>query len=519
MTALATHPQGRGFWPLAATVLLGGFALRLARLQGMALFIDEASHVVRAHQVLAGDLFAGLEVQKWLYPLALAGFRPLGPEGPWIARVLSVLMATITAAAAIGLTRWLGRRIAVRANAAALTAGLIYAVLPLAVFHERQALVDPMMAALLAVTLLVSAHFAARPRAWQAPILAALLLAAYLTKALALPWFSVPAAAALLLAPDARRRRAGLMVGIAAALLALAGVFAVLEIAEISGTRVRINHAASLSNILIFSLGEPESRALLLQNARDLLAPLLPYVGAAVLALGGIGLALAAVGRAWREVLVVAWPAIGLAAALVVLHPLIGLKHLPPRYLLASAMPLAVLAALALHLILGTLRGPAPAAASLLWAAVIASVAGPALRFDLRLIRDPIHADYTEIDRRQYLHYYENDWDTNLITALLGQAWEQNGEATPVHGVGRFVNNDRVNASLGPRVATYNTLPANDARRHTLIDGWLAAGEPVYAFGDAEDLAPLVTEDAAVLVPLGSERDLEWFRVEEVPGG
>lgn len=519
MTALATHPQGRGFWQAAVTVLLGGFALRIARLDSMALFIDEASHIVRAHQMLAGDVFAGLEVQKWLYPLVLAGFRPTGPEGPWLARALSVLAATVTIASTIGLARLLGRRIAVRPNAAALTAGLIYAVLPLAVFHERQALVDPLMSAFLALTLLTSAYFAVRPRAWQIPVLAGLLIAAYLTKALALPWLSVPIVAALLLAPDAQRRRSGLAISLAATLLALIGILSVLEIAEFSGTGVRANHAMSLSNILIFSLGKPESREFLVQNAVDLLAPLLPYIGAAILALAAGGLALAALGRGRREVLYVVWAAIALSAALVVLHPLIGLRHLPPRYLLPSMMPLAVLAALTLHLILSTLRRPAPAAASLLWVAVLASIAGPALRFDLRLISDPFHASYTEIDRRQYLHYYEDDWDTNLITELLMQAWDENGADTPVHGVGRFVNNDRINASLGPRIGTYDTLPQDDDKRHAMLDAWLAAGEPVYAFGDADDLAPLTESDAATLVPLGSERDLEWFRIVEVPGG
>jgi hypothetical protein len=101
--------SGRFFF-LAVLIVLLALTLRTTSLARTPLFIDEALHIDRAHSTLEGNIFAGLSVNKWLYPFVLGlVFRPTGPEGPWLARALSALLAAITVSVGIALGRALFR--------------------------------------------------------------------------------------------------------------------------------------------------------------------------------------------------------------------------------------------------------------------------------------------------------------------------------------------------------------------------------------------------------------------------
>lgn len=144
MVPLISPPRLRSLLPFttaAVGILLGAWLLRLLNLLSMPLFGDEALHILRAHRIAAGDLFEGIERGKWLYTAILATFRPLGSEGSFIARWLSALCGVVTTAACVGLARRFGPSVG------GLLSGAIYALLPMAVFVERQALVDPMLTA------------------------------------------------------------------------------------------------------------------------------------------------------------------------------------------------------------------------------------------------------------------------------------------------------------------------------------------------------------------------------------
>ncbi len=137
---------------LSLNLLLVGLTLwlRLIYPQSLPVFGDEGINIFWA-QEFAQHHDTGYPVLmdgRFLFGVLLAGVGIYGPGPLRLGRTLVAVISTIGCAAAIGL----GRRVGPRPVGA--LAGLLYAVLPYTLFHERQALTDPVMACVGALTVL-----------------------------------------------------------------------------------------------------------------------------------------------------------------------------------------------------------------------------------------------------------------------------------------------------------------------------------------------------------------------------
>jgi predicted membrane-bound mannosyltransferase len=254
-------------------IILLAMVIRTMALRGMPLFSDEGHHITRAQAIAMGEIFAGFEHNKWLYTAVLALFQPLGPEGVWIGRFLSAMYGVVSTAGCIALGTTLGSR------RAGLLAGLLYAAVPMAVFHERQALVDPQLTAFATFSILLSLHLARRPRVWVGGLLFLTLAIAYLTKATGLAFFVLPFAAILLWSPS-------LLDGLKSALIAGVADFAayrvrdqIVNLALRSHFNILSSHQVVLEDSSLTDLLTPELGAKVLSDLGTYWVMLLKYVG------------------------------------------------------------------------------------------------------------------------------------------------------------------------------------------------------------------------------------------------
>ncbi len=181
--------QPRSVLPPLSILLLAGW-LRFRNMMNFDTFGDEYLHVYRAQRIAMGDTFNGLEQNKWFYTLTLALFNPRGQESIFLGSVLSILASLITVAAVIVLGRVLINR------SVGWLSGLLYAVLPLAVLHERIALVDSFLAMFCTLSVLLIVRIAKQPRPAYIILVALTLTAGYLTKVPGIAYFAVPFIAA-----------------------------------------------------------------------------------------------------------------------------------------------------------------------------------------------------------------------------------------------------------------------------------------------------------------------------------
>ncbi|HMM26903.1 MAG TPA: hypothetical protein PKD46_01315 [Aggregatilineaceae bacterium] len=161
---------------LAVMLLLLMAAVRLHNLTLQEPFIDEGAHVQRARAVWSFDENPGRFANGKLLLYYWLGVFELPPvDALWIARAAIALTSLLTGATVYALARMTGGPGAGRLALA------VYAALPLAFFHERMALADPLAALFMALTAWRSVALARRPTALRA--LAAGLLAAATTLA------------------------------------------------------------------------------------------------------------------------------------------------------------------------------------------------------------------------------------------------------------------------------------------------------------------------------------------------
>ncbi len=508
--------RSEAFYALAIAILLAAFALRLVALTSLPLSVDEDSHIIRAYEVMGGNLYIGFQQQKWLYTVALALFQPSGPESVWLGRVLSILCGGFSAATVITLARLLARRaIGERAGArAGLAAGLIYAVLPMAVFHERQALVDPLMVAFAMFSVLLAMRLARRPRFVTGLLLALALSGAVLTKASALPFLVFPALAALLLA----RRRAlpgALALSVVAAVAAWLAYQEVADQARQAGIVPRGTHRPHLNNLVTGASTPAQALATFQSNLADIAEGLLIYVGPATLALAALALLWLLWGRARRETLFVAASTALFAATLALSKQVTGHGYLPPRYMLPSTLPIVALAGCALAALPTALARLGKAAAPTAGAALLAVILVPALRFDVALIRDPLHVALSPIDERQYRENFDHENLRAAVDRLLA-IWEAQGQQR-IRVMGNGPYTGTVYAYLGMRVADVEDLSSEMVEPQPLLARWLASGDPVFLL-DYADLSALDALEGAEYESLDSYHTWELLRVTGAHG-
>src|SRR5262245_51624977 len=133
-------PPRPGFLFLGALLIALALWVRLAALYSLPVFVDEANHLLWAQRFSVGNtVYPPFMDGKLLMGVLVALFRPLGPGPLWVARAAVGLISVVNVAACVRGGVLLGSR------RAGLLAGLLYALMPYTVFHERQLLADPLM--------------------------------------------------------------------------------------------------------------------------------------------------------------------------------------------------------------------------------------------------------------------------------------------------------------------------------------------------------------------------------------
>lgn len=462
-------------------IILLAFLLRLAAIDNAPLFGDEVAHLVRAHRIIQGELFAGLRHQKWLFSFVLAAFRPMGIEGMWIARTQSALSSTVTTAATIGLGslvthQWAGQRIAHRIG---LLAGLLYAVMPLAVFHERQALVDSMLVMFTTVAAVLTVVYCKRPRNWLVGIIALTLAVAYLTKATAILTFTVPILAPLLLNNDPQQARRGMIVGGVAISLGLGLALLVNQVGVWTGIEIMQHHTPAAQNIALLYPFQSETWRTLHSNVSDVMVTLIGYIGFVPLAMILLVEIWLVAREASRSVLFLLIPSAVVVFVLIAARPVMSIQIVPPRYLLI-ALPFAVcLISLSTHILIRRLDVQQPAAKRVFWLVLVGQMTLPGLWFGAMAIHDPASIPLVDPDIEQYDWLYERD-GTYPMAKALRKAWAESG-AERIYVMGPGLYEMAIQAYLGPDTVTFASINQEDTRRAVLIN-WLSIGGPTFLF-------------------------------------
>jgi len=459
------------YWLSVVLILLVAFWLRVHNLVGyMPIWGDESFHIGRAYEVMLGNPFAGLQINKWLFGVLLAAFQPGGFSALFIARLLSVLFGVATAAGVLSIGRKLyGTRVG-------LIAALVYAVLPMATWHERQAIFDPMMAALGTAAMVVSIVLAHKPK-WTTTVLLGIILAlTFLTKLLGFPFLVMPLVAGLLLASHADRKQALIHAGAA---LAIAGViiFATYQLAFASGLEIGSQFQPTLENTAISSPGASLIEVIireLTQYWHIVLYYLLVLVPL---------LALLTIGRSaitrdnWQAVAFLVVPAFLFAAVPILAEKPTNDGRLPPRYLLFCAGSMIILASAFIDYLWSQKTAWAKWAA----AAGIGLVVLPSLVFNFRLqaniekawlvpgdtevyLKSGVYPGHVGRDRAAHIiiDLSQPDYMPYIVTAYSSELW----------------------ALIGPSEAA-GVLPYQELTYHRVAYDLVQAGHPVYILDSA----------------------------------
>ncbi len=424
----------RQWWLAVIAVLLVGFIIRILNLMSLPIFLDEFSHVDRARQIVNGaSPFIGITQNKWLYVWVLSWFDPRGAQGYWIGRYLSALCGVLSIASTIAIGRMLDK------HRTGVIAGLLYAVLPLAAFHERQALVDPLMSAAAAFSMVVIIrHVMYRPRWWESMGWLALGLSiARLTKPSMLPFLLLPGVALALFEwwPESARTirevfaqlrqnwvqvmgSLGMWAGAVAITFGLSSL--VYTLAARDGISTWGNHTVSVGNSILSLPGET-LRQVLADHIQAFASIHILYIGWPVIVFVAAALLWAVVTKTrWRAVLFLFIPAFVFSGVPLLAVPPTLTGEIASRYLLLNVSAIALLAALGLQMTWSW----AGSRSALIrqWGIPIALIAliAPALWFDSLLIVSPQAATYTAYDRRVYFTDFRHT-DYEAVVDLINQ--------------------------------------------------------------------------------------------------
>jgi 4-amino-4-deoxy-L-arabinose transferase-like glycosyltransferase len=134
-------------WLIMPIILMLAFALRLSNLELLPIFYDEAVYLEwarKTHDRL--DLSIALNEVSTFQVWLIALFYGVSPSALWVGRFVSAMAGVLTAALcyAIAWQLYANKRVAQ-------LAALLYAVVPYAVFHDRLAQNDGILALFLAL--------------------------------------------------------------------------------------------------------------------------------------------------------------------------------------------------------------------------------------------------------------------------------------------------------------------------------------------------------------------------------
>lgn len=381
------RPQAAGklaFLSASTIILCLALWVRVAHLYSLPVFVDEANHLVWAQRFSVNDTVYPLFMDgKFLMGVLVSLFRPLGPGPLWIARAAIALTSIPAAASCIAAGSLIGLR------RAGLLAGLLYALLPQAVFHERQLLADPLMAAFGSLALVFTLQLSKKNR-WRGTIpLAASLAAAFLTKFFGGLYVAFPLLAAIML-PGWRgkvwRQVAAIGLAVVIAALFVGAFYSRLgyDDQKLAGQQIGFVGCPPL-----VCRGDLAAQTDNLQRAfRTLLDLVQPYFGWPIILLACLAWPLST-GRQRKQIGWLAPGASGMLAAFVAIA-----RDIPPRYIAFMAAPVVVLGAHGLV----TAAGRSRSVAYLFVIACLWPMSNTAA-----IVFNPTRADLPNLDRQQYV--------------------------------------------------------------------------------------------------------------------
>jgi dolichyl-phosphate-mannose-protein mannosyltransferase len=381
-------------WPaarlLGPAALLLCLALRVAALDRLPIFIDEAIHLRQAEDAWSG---------AWLHP-GIARYLPT-----WINALVAIHMAdplralrmssavwgTLTAAGLIALGRSFAQ------PGAGLLAAFLYAVVPYGVVHDRMGLVDPLFTALVMWSTVVASWWRRRPSPLRGTALGLLVGGMLLTKpygalALAVPGVFAP--------PAASGKRAW---------PAVAGVFVV---AALAATPLWIDLGVVIP---ILAEGQGESAAAAVSQSTSRLAAAaqwhLTYLTPTGAALAALALVRRAFGGRTPWPVLASWilwgPALALSLAFAA-----GFAQFP-RHLQPSVPLLLYVMASEGTALLQSGRGRAA------FVAATGLLCAQSLALDYRVVADPRTARIAAEDHWQYVTGWPSGYGLPEVAARL----------------------------------------------------------------------------------------------------
>ncbi|MCB0209594.1 MAG: glycosyltransferase family 39 protein [Anaerolineae bacterium] len=206
-------------------IVVGGYitvflASRLVNLTHFPLFIDEVRHILRAQATLTGDFFIGMrEAMKQLFIWLVAFTFSIVPNKIFAARLVSVLAGLAAAGVCykLAMSLYPQRRLGY-------LAALFYLISPFALFFDRLALTDTLLAALLGGSVIVSLRLWRQPTSQSAIALGVVFGLAALTKPYAALYYPVPLLIGFVLRRDAGWAKIGPLLILTFGLAALAWI-------------------------------------------------------------------------------------------------------------------------------------------------------------------------------------------------------------------------------------------------------------------------------------------------------
>jgi 4-amino-4-deoxy-L-arabinose transferase-like glycosyltransferase len=476
-------------WLLSLAILGLALWLRLRNLYALPAFVDEGTYVLWAQHLSQGIVDYPALDGKFLIVLLVSWFQP-ATSPLWVARAAVGISSLITVAVCIGL----GRRIVSPPTGA--LAGLFYAVLPFAVFHERQMLGDPLMIAAGAFSLFLSFQLASTPRRSLMVLLGAALAAAFLAKFffgleyLVFPFFAL----ALNPGRQPRERLARYYAG--AGLIAIALIATALFLFAARFGNLTPNDLFSIRRGFmicppIVCAGDLAKQVAIAQVVLSTSLTIIPpYVGWPLAGLAALGLISWNKSEARRKGVL----SLGAAAILSVyllftggIAP--GEIFLPPRYLLPLAVPLAIFAAaglLALWRCWRMLNGFRRVVWQLSLGVIVALALGFPLVNTFSASSDPWRARYPPADIRQY--FTENGDGAGFREAALAAVACLPGCTPPPAIIAEAQYNHFARAHIDR--TTIDLIPDNEVTLSQIRD-WLSARQSIFIIDQVESGAPI----------------------------
>ena len=164
--------KGIGYKHYALAIVAFSAIVRFISLTDRYFWCDEASSVLTSRYDVGALLYhASFDVHPPLYYLLLHGWMVLFGDGIMAARALSLVFGVMTVALAMRFTRWLAN------ERAALTAGWLMAIMPMAVRYSQEARMYALMGLLAIAAAMALAKWLKTPDSRRYLALYALLMA------------------------------------------------------------------------------------------------------------------------------------------------------------------------------------------------------------------------------------------------------------------------------------------------------------------------------------------------------